>query len=113
MREPQRQDRSIGEVVTAAERLSLGQEAVGRHWELGAGHSCKVGQRGGGRSWRQADPPEDDVIGQMQVTRVSTRMWQRERKDRSRGKRKNARSKTNQTHSWLDVGECGKEPRRV
>lgn len=56
VREPQRQDRSIGGVVTAAERLSFGQEAEGRHWELGAGHSCKVGQRGGGRSWRQADP---------------------------------------------------------
>ena len=53
------------------------------------------------------------MIGQMQVIWVSMRTWQRERKDRSRGKRKNARSKTNQTHSWLDVGECGKEPRRV
>ena len=65
MREPQRQDRKTGWVVTAAERLSLGQEAAGRHWKLGAGHSRKVGQRGGGRSWRQGDLPEDDVIGQM------------------------------------------------
>lgn len=36
MREPQRQDRKTGWVVTAAKRLSLGQEAAGRHWKLGA-----------------------------------------------------------------------------
>lgn len=80
--------------MTAAERLSLVQEAAGRHWKLGAGHSFKVGQRGGGRHWRQGDPPEDDVIGQTEVIQVSMRMWQRERKDRSRGKRENAQSKT-------------------
>ena len=99
--------------MTAAERLSLVQEAAGKHGKLWAGHSFKVWQRGRGKELearrptrRQCDRAEAGDTGQHgDVAEGMQRKEQRQEEERD-GER------PSETHSWLDAGGVEDEPKR-